>query len=151
MRWRMSGADFRRATVADRVSALAALVHQGIPVGVLAFADETPVAWCSVAPRETYAALARYRALSLTDDANIWSVVCFFLDRAWRRQGLTLALLTAATGYAHSQGAAIVEGYPVQPDSHSYRYMGAPAVFVQAGFREVSRTSTNRRVMRHYA
>jgi len=151
MRWRMTSTDFRRSTVAERAAALEALVRQGTPVGVPAFSDSAPVAWCSMAPRATYAALGRYRALTLSDDANAWSVVCFFIDRRWRGQRVTLPLLAAATVYAHAEGAAIVEGYPVEPDSRSYRYMGAPAVFEMAGYREVARAGATRRVMHHYA
>jgi len=38
-------------------------VRRGITVGILAYAEGEPIAWCSIAPRETYAALERYRAL----------------------------------------------------------------------------------------
>ena len=37
----------KRAALEDRVA-------RGVPVGILAYADGEPVAWCSVAPRETY-------------------------------------------------------------------------------------------------
>jgi len=44
----------------------------------------------------------------------------------------------AAVAYAVSQGAHIVEGYPVEP-GQSYQFMGSPAIFKAAGFREVAR------------
>src|SRR5439155_27003389 len=56
-RWRRTSAEFRRSTKDERVAALASLVRQGTPVGVLAYLNGEPVGWCSVAPRETYAAL----------------------------------------------------------------------------------------------
>jgi len=59
---------------------LRGLVRKGTPVGVLAYAGGEPVGWCSIAPRETYAALERFRALPRLDDAAVWSVVCFFVD-----------------------------------------------------------------------
>ena len=102
----MASADYRRSSKEGRVAALEELVRGGTPVGVLAYCDEKPVGWCSVAPRESYAALERYRALPRIDGAPVWSVVCFFVDRHFRRQGLTRALLKAAVDYARSHNAA---------------------------------------------
>jgi GNAT superfamily N-acetyltransferase len=102
MRWRMTSADYQRSTKASRVAALDELVRRGTPVGVLAYVDGDPVGWCSIASRETYTALERSRALPRVDDAPVWSVVCFFVDRRVRRQGVTLGLLKAAVEYARS-------------------------------------------------
>jgi hypothetical protein len=78
-------------------------------------------------------------------------VVCYFVDRNERRQGLTLGLLRAAVSYALSQGAEIVEGYPVEPGTRLYTYMGSPATFRAAGFQEVARPTQARTIMRYYA
>lgn len=151
MRWRMASSEFRRSSKEERVAALEELVRQGTPVGILAYADEEPVAWCSIAPREACAALERYRALPRIDKAPVWSVVCFFVDRRFRRQGVTLRLLQAAVDYARSQGAQIIEGYPVEPGSPSYTYMGFPSTYRKAGFGDVTPTGQTRRVMRYHA
>lgn len=151
MRWRMTSSEFKRSDKHDRVAALESLVRQGIPVGVLAYASGEPVGWCSVAPRETYAALERYRALARVDDTPVWSVVCFFVDRRYRRRGVTLGLLRAAVEYARSMGAEVIEGSPVEPGSHVYTYMGSPSLFRQAGFRDVTPAGRSRMVMRYDA
>jgi GNAT superfamily N-acetyltransferase len=151
MRWRLASADYKRSTKESRITALDALVQEGTPVGVLAYLDGEPVGWVSVAPRETYAALERFKALPRVDDLPVWSVVCFFIDRHARRQGLTLGLLRAAVAYAVSQGAKIVEGYPVEPGTSLYTYMGSPATFQEAGFQEVARPTETRPIMRYYA
>lgn len=150
MRWRMTSTEFQRSTKDERAAALEGLVRQGIPIGVLAYTEGKPIAWCSIAPRATYAALERYRALARIDDTPVWSVVCFFVDRQFRRQRFTLRLLQAATDYARSQGARIVEGYPVEPGSRLYTYMGSLATFFQAGFRNVTPVGRARLVMRYY-
>jgi GNAT superfamily N-acetyltransferase len=149
MRWRMTSGEVQRSTKDDRVAALADLVRRDVPVGVLAYHDEEPIGWCSVAPRETYAGLERYRALPRLDDVPVWSVVCFFVDRRVRRQGVTLGLLQAAVGYAQAAGATIVEGYPVEPGAGLYTYMGSPAIFRAAGFREVTPPGQSRQVWRY--
>ncbi len=151
MRWRLASADYKRSTKESRVATLDALVQQETPVGALAYRDGEPVGWVSVAPRETYAALERFKALPRVDDAPVWSVVCFFIDRYERGQGLTLGLLRAAVDYAITQGAEVVEGYPVEPDARLYTYMGSVATFQEAGFHEVARPTKGRPIMRFYA
>lgn len=148
MRWRLTSTDYRRSTKESRVAALEELVHHGTPVGVLAYLDGEPVGWCSVAPRETYAALERYQALARVDDVPVWSVVCFFIDRHVRRQGVTLDLLKAAVEYARAQGATVVEGYPIEPGPRLYTYMGSLTTFRAAGFHDVARQGQARRIMR---
>ncbi len=150
MRWRMRSAEFQRSMKEGRVAALKGLVRRGTPVGVLAYANGEPVGWCSIAPRETYGALERYRALPRIDDAPVWSVVCFFVDRHVRWQKVTLGLLEAAVEYARSQGAKIIEGYPVEPGPRLYTYMGSPSTFRRAGFRDVTSPGQARQVMRYF-
>jgi GNAT superfamily N-acetyltransferase len=138
MRWRMRSMEYQASTKEERIAALERLVCKGTPVGVLAYAGEEPIGWCSIAPRETYEALERYRALPRLDDASVWSVVCFFVDSRFREKGLTLGLLRAAVRHARSLGAKIVEGYPVKPDEKLYTYMGSPSIFEKAGFHDVT-------------
>jgi GNAT superfamily N-acetyltransferase len=150
MRWRMRSSEFSRSTKEGRVDVLERLVRDGTPIGVLAYLDQEPVGWCSVAPRECYAALERYRALPRIDDRPVWSVVCFFVSPRIRRTGATLGLLQAAVDYAGSQGAEIIEGYPVEPGPRLYTYMGSPATFRTAGFQDVTPDGQSRRVMRYF-
>jgi len=147
MRWRLASSEYRRSTKETRVEALDDLVRQGTPIGVLAYDGDKPIGWCSIAPREAYGALDRFRALRRLDEQPVWSVVCFFVDARARRGGLTLGLLKAAVEYARSLGATIIEGYPVEPGK-LYTYMGSPATFRRAGFTDVTPAGQERRVMR---
>jgi GNAT superfamily N-acetyltransferase len=151
MRWRLTSAQFKCSKKDERVAALEQLVDEGTPVGVLAYSAGEPVGWCSVAPRETYQALERYRALPRIDGASVWSVVCFFIDRKIRHRGATVGLLQAAVDYACSHGAAIIEGYPIEPGARLYTYLGSPSTFRAAGFRDVTPAGQTRMVMRYYA
>jgi GNAT superfamily N-acetyltransferase len=146
----MRSTDFGRSTKASRVVALESSVLHGEPTGVLAYLDGEPVGWCSVAPRESYHGLERYGALARIDDQPVWAVVCFFVDRRFRRRGLTLALLKAAVAHAHTEGAQIVEGYPVIPGPRLYTYMGSPSTFRSAGFRDVTPPGATRSIMRYF-
>src|SRR5688572_25321488 len=47
----------------EKRSALSRLVQSGTPIGVLAYAGDEPIGWCSAAPRESYLKLARSRTM----------------------------------------------------------------------------------------
>ena len=50
-----------------------------------------------------------------------------------------MRLLTAACDYAASEGAEVIEAYPVDPDSPSYGFIGFRPTFLAAGFEERGR------------
>ena len=121
-------------------------VREGVPVGILGYIDGEPVAWCSIAPRETYRA-GLYRPSGDEPD-GVWSLACFFVPRRLRGRGIAGRLLDAAVDHARSRGASVVEAYPVDPDSPSYRFMGLVPRFEAAGFHEVGTAGSRRHVMR---
>jgi hypothetical protein len=61
---------------------------------------------------------------------------------------MTARLLAAAIDHARRQGATVVEAYPVDRNSPSYRFMGFVGAFKKMGFRAVGRAGTRRHVMR---
>jgi GNAT superfamily N-acetyltransferase len=119
---------------------------------VLAYDGGNPVGWCALAPRDEYARLERARTLKPVDDTPVWSVTCFFVARSHRRQGLTVTLLQGAAAYAARRGARMLEGYPVEPRKgalpDAFAWTGLAAAFARAGFREVTRPSATRAIMR---
>ena len=70
------------------------------------------------------------------------------MTRQYRGQGMTARLISAAVEHARARGATVVEAYPVDSDSPSYRFMGFVASFKKAGFVEAGRAGTRRHVMR---
>lgn len=128
------------------------LVGSGEIPGILAYRGGEPVAWCSVAPRERFSSLARSRSLKPIDDRPAWSVVCFFVRKDCRRQGLSVALLRAAARYVKSRGGRLLEGYPVVSRQGSmpdvFAWTGLAPAFYQAGFTDCARPSPSRRVVR---
>ena len=133
--------------------ALRHLVETGQTPGIIAYAGEQPAGWCSIAPRESYAALERSRALAHVDDRPVWSITCFYMGKSYRRQGLMGQLIDAAVDYARAQGATVVEAYPTdfgdRQLSGSSGYMGSVASFTRAGFVEVARRPNGHIVMRY--
>src|SRR5262249_5456167 len=133
MVWRATPAEAKRKDGASRKAAIARRVSANIPIGLLGYLEGEPVAWCSVAPRSTYRRLVEDNSL----DEGIWSIVCFFVIRRLRGQGITQQIIKAAVEHTQKHGASIVEAYPVDPDSPSYRFMGFVPVFEEAGFSQV--------------
>ena len=86
------------------------LVRAGGSPGLIAYADGEPAGWCALAPRDQYLRLANSRVLKPVDDQPVWSVNCFFVARAYRRRGLTIALLKAAAEFVRQRGGRILEG-----------------------------------------
>jgi len=56
-------------------------------------------------------------------------------------------MLAAALKHARQHGAKVVEAYPVNEDSPSYRFMGFVPMFKEAGFHQVGREGSRRHVM----
>ena len=145
MVWRATPQEAKRTDGASRKAAFTRRVRQGLPVGILGYLEGKPVAWCSIAPRQTYRNLG---GVAEAADENVWSLACFFVTRQYRGQGMTARLISAAVEQAWARGATVVEAYPVDPDSPSYRFMGFVAAFKKAGFVEAGRAGTRRHVMR---
>ena len=141
------GSSGRARTSELRREAIHARIAAGTPVGLLAYADGEPIAWCSIAPRPSYRRLGGPKDFADHPDA-VWSIACFFVARPWRGRGVTPRLIAAAVEYARVEGASIVEAYPVDPDSPSYRFMGLKPVFAAAGFAPVAEAGHRRTVMR---
>jgi GNAT superfamily N-acetyltransferase len=148
-RWRVPSAAFLPLKAGGRKAILCESVRAGVPIGVLGYVQDEPVGWCSIAPRETYAALERSRTLKRVDDVPVWSIACFFLAPAIRGQGYAIELLQAALSYARSCGAPAVEAYPVAPSATTYRWMGTTLLFARAGFAAVGQAGGGRCVMRY--
>jgi GNAT superfamily N-acetyltransferase len=132
-------------------------LRSGSP-GVLGYLDGVPSGWCAVAPRPGYTRVTRSPLLRDLpgpglDDPSVWSVTCFVVRRPARRRGLSSALLAGAVELARNGGAAVVEGYPVDPAVRraagaAELYHGVLSVFLGAGFTEVARPQPARPVVR---
>lgn len=145
MVWRRSAAEAKHNDPASRQDQIRERIGTGAPIGLLAYSSETPIAWVSIAPRETYRSLGGPPA---RDGEVVWSLVCFFVPRRLRGRGIMRRLIAAAADYARENGATVVEAYPVDPEAPSYRFMGFVPVFAQAGFDEIGRAGWRRHVMR---
>jgi GNAT superfamily N-acetyltransferase len=107
-----------------------------------------------VAPREQFPVLDRSPVLKRIDERSVWSIVCFFVARPFRRQGLNSLLIRGVLEYAKGRGATIIEAYPVDKESSRNTsldaFTGFAKTFERLGFREVKRRSASRPILRYY-
>ena len=153
MLWRLTRKQFESQKGDGNKRAMKEIVDSGDVPGIIGFHGDTAIGWCAIAPRSHYPALSRSRILKPVDDLPCWSVACFFIEKSFRKQGVSTALLRAAVRFAQSRGAARVEGYPVEPKSEkpippAFAWTGIPQTFARVGFTEVTRRSPTRPVMR---
>ena len=128
-----------------------AITRQGEPPGILAYEGERPIGWCSVAPRATMPSLDRSRLFKRVDDTPVWSLACFFVDRAFRGQGVMAYLVRAAVEHVRERGGGVIEAYPRRVEGRipaASGWVGLLPVFAAAGFAEVAQPSASRVIVR---
>lgn len=153
MWWRLKRSQFEKQKGAANKRAMKKLVTVGPPPGILAYAEGRAVGWCAIGPRAAYPVLERSRVLKAIDNRPAWSITCLFIEKAYRRRGLSCELIKAAVAHAVAEGARVVEGYPVEPRRgrlpDAFAWTGLPSAFRKAGFTEVLRRSRTRPIMRY--
>jgi GNAT superfamily N-acetyltransferase len=152
MWWRLPNAQFEQQKGPGNRRALRQLVNAGAVPGLIAYDGSRPIGWCSAAPREEFIRLERSRILEPVDDTPVWSVVCFFVEKAYRQRGVSRELLEATKRWVQRQGGTVLEGYPVEPTGDRvpplFVFTGLAAAFEAAGFEECARRSPTRPIMR---
>ena len=130
------------------------LVWENKPTGVLAIYDGQAIGWCAFAPREDYLKLKNSRVHKPIDNLPVWSVTCFFIDKNFRRMGISVAMLKGLIEVARKKKVKVIEAYPTIPTQDklpdSFAWIGLYKSFERAGFKIVDRTSKNRPMVRYY-
>jgi GNAT superfamily N-acetyltransferase len=153
--------SFRSFPVEERAHRLRQQTDCGHPEadttsGLVAYLEDEPVGWCAVEPRTAYEGLVRNnrvpwegRTEDKTDD-SVWAVTCVFTRAGFRKRGISRALVRAAVDFARERGARAIEGYPMTTKKALLEelHVGTEGMFADAGFKEVTRPTLRRVVMR---
>ena len=155
MYYRLNKSEFKEGKVDDgNKNAMKELVWENKPAGILGFYDGQAIAWCAFAPREDFIKLEKSRVHKRIDDKMVWSIPCFFIEKSFRRLGVSVALLKGVLEYARENGIEIIEAYPTIPTQEklpdSFAWIGLYNSFERAGFEIADRTSKNRPMVRYY-
>jgi len=153
MYWRIPGKQYEMQKGEKNREEMKKIVESNEIPGILAYYDGKAVGWCAVAPRSAFSVLSRSRILKPIDDRPCWSIVCLFVEKKFRKIGVSVELIKAASDYAKKSGADLIEGYPLEPKPGKnippvFAWTGIPSAFTKAGFVEVARRSPTRPIMR---
>ncbi|MCL5028576.1 MAG: GNAT family N-acetyltransferase [Bacteroidetes bacterium] len=154
MSWRLKRSEFQKQSGEGNKKAIKKLVNTNETIGILAYYDDEPIGWCAAAPREKYIRLENSKVLKRIDDKPVWSITCFFIDKKFRRQGISTELIKAVIKFCKSKGVKVIEAYPTVPYADNipaaFAWTGFPSAFEKAGFVEVERRSRTRPMMRYF-
>jgi GNAT superfamily N-acetyltransferase len=129
------------------------IVKENVQPGILAYDGDKAVGWIAIQPREKYGKLANSRILKPLDNKPVWSIVCFFVHKDYRKKGISVGLIKNACKFAASKGGTIIEAYPTDTKNKSvaptFIYTGTESAFKKAGFKEILRRSATRAIMRY--
>lgn len=152
MYWRIPSKEFKANQGEGNRLMFKKLVEQGEKPGIIAYVGGIPAGWIAISPREKLPTLENSKQLKRIDVEPVWSIVCFFVGKSFRKLGLMQHLIRAAVSFAKENGATIVEGYPVEKNKKYAPisiYMGVKTVFIREGFKEVEKMD-GRSIMRYY-
>ena len=155
MYYRLAKSEYVEGKVEEgNKNAMKDLVWKNQPTGVLAFYEDIPIAWCAFAPREDFLKLEKSRVHKRIDAQAVWSIPCTFIDKKFRKMGVSVALLTGVIQLAAKNGIKIIEAYPTIPTQEklpdAFAWIGLYKSFERAGFKVVDQSSKNRPMVRYY-
>ena len=127
----------------------------GSTSGLVAYLDGEPVGWCAVEPRPEFPGLRHSQVPWSGRDEDrqgpsTWAITCVFARAHYRRAGVAKALIREAVTFARARGASAVEAYPMTTKAaiDEELHVGTIASYLEAGFREVTRPTKRRAVVR---
>jgi GNAT superfamily N-acetyltransferase len=154
MAWRLKPKDFEMQKGTENKKAMRKIINKNETPGIIAYLDDCPIGWCSVAPREKYIHLANSKVLARIDDKPVWSISCFFIAKPYRKMGISSEMLKGVIKFCKKKKVKILEAYPAEPYSENipaaFAWTGIPSAFEKAGFKVVERRTPKRPIMRYY-
>jgi GNAT superfamily N-acetyltransferase len=119
-------------------------VCDGDAHAALVFDGKTCIGWCQFGPTEELPAILRERVyregLETLPD---WRITCFFVDKAYRGQGVANLALKGAVQEIRRLGGGVIESYPEDAASRkvssAFLFNGEMAMFEREGFKRSRR------------
>ncbi len=115
------------------------LVAEGRAHAALVFDGEVAVGWCEYGPPVELPNInhrKEYEAVG--GEPPDYRLTCFFVDKGYRRQGVSAVALRGALELIAQAGGGVVEAYPQDTAGKkitaSFLYNGTRSLFEQAGF-----------------
>ena len=127
------------------------LVDEGRAHAALVYDRDEVVAWCEFgSPEELPNIYHRKQYAAELDVLPDYRITCIFVDKRYRRRGLSAIALEGAVDLIAAEGGGVVEGYPHDTGGtkKSVLYNGTRTLFERAGFAYVRSKGASNCVMR---
>lgn len=129
------------------------LVGEGQAHAALVFDSDRAVGWCQYgSPTELPRISHRREYHSWELEAADYRITCFFVDRDYRRAGVSETALKGALDLIAANGGGVVEAFPYETHGEkvtsSFLYNGTRSMFEQAGFEYDRHKGKNHCLMR---
>lgn len=129
------------------------LVSEGQAHAALVFDGDSAIGWCQFGSPEELPRITHRKEYEagMVESAD-YRITCFFVDRDYRRGGVSAVALDGALRLIAEAGGGVVDGLPY--DTHgekanaSFLYNGTRSLFEQAGFEYQRPKGKNHCVMR---
>jgi GNAT superfamily N-acetyltransferase len=125
-----------------RREAKQARVSAGSAHAALVFDGSACVGWCQFGSPEELPRIKLLRAYRQgLEQLPDWRITCFFVDKAYRKQGVSAVALAGALAEIARLGGGLVESYPQDPAGRSvsagFLYNSSLSTFEKQGFKRV--------------
>jgi hypothetical protein len=128
------------------------LVKEDKSHAALVYDADTCVAWCQYGPPEELPNIMHKKEVESKMTIPDWRITCIFVDRDFRKKGLSLFALNGALELIKKSGGGVVESYPQDTEgkkiSNSFLYNGTKEIFEIAGFNFEGKKGKNHCIMR---
>jgi ribosomal protein S18 acetylase RimI-like enzyme len=114
------------------------LVETGRAHAALVFDGETAVGWAQYGSPDELPGISHRKEVQAAGSSPDWRITCVFVDRRYRRRGITRTAVDGALELIAAAGGGTVESYPQDTAgkkvSASFLYNATRSTFEQAGF-----------------
>ncbi|HEX6145967.1 MAG TPA: GNAT family N-acetyltransferase [Acidimicrobiia bacterium] len=129
------------------------LVDESQAHAALVFDDDRAVGWCQYGTPEELPNISHRKEYdALLVELPDYRLTCFFVDRDYRRDGVSAVALRGALDLIAEAGGGVVEAYPYDTEGNkanaSFLYNGTRDLFERAGFEYVRPKGKNHCLMR---
>lgn len=128
------------------------LVEEGNAHAALVFAGDACVAWCQFGSPQELPTIYHKKEVESKMTMPDWRITCIFVDRDFRKMGLSFFALNGALELIKDLGGGVIESYPQDTQekkvSNSFLYNGTRQIFEKAGFSYEGHKGKNHCIMR---
>ena len=128
------------------------LVRTNRAHAALAFHNEVCIGWCQFGSPDDLKNIYHKKEVESKTRMPDYRITCIFVDKDYRRQGVSELVLKGALSIIQEAGGGVVESYP--QDTHgknvssSFLYNSTRQIFEKAGFEYIDSKGKNHCIMR---